>query len=553
MSETETTGSDELQFVYRKELWFANLIINSTKIDIKKIVKDLESTLKSKLKKLGNKDIPNCEWSFEVQNSVIEISKHIDFKISWKPVMKDFPYVENRIHYNQAGYLEFDVEYYKEDANKKKELKPWILHEVPVYVLNQIKQYATNIDHVIVDNDPMYIVAVADRTEERGLRVEVPWTDSELKTHKKTISQWVSLYSGRWEDYRERFLANTVETNLAFRKSELHYIRDESAFFYISESDFNDYFDTYYKSKILKTIGEMRAFQNGIIIINQSLDELKNDINTVATFKLEDAMGTLSELDHLAGEVESKISEIKNDLESNRYRYYKKILKYVYEIMDIDRLSELLQKKIRTISDSLQNREQIKQHETRLKVEESTRNLSWFFSLGLLADIVAMVVTIVVSGFSEDSTVEKAFTIGISGAFTLLLFTLGVVLLKKAKPLQKKDSDGKIKYTVDAVIVDKKDRIILIKRKFEPFAGEYALPGGFTELAEDSQEALVRETREETGVDLQFGEWVKIGIFNKFGRDPRGPVHTTAYLCQISDIYERTKDYPDTERLVIIN
>ena len=552
MSETETAGSEELQFVYRKELWFANLIINSTQIDIKKVVKDLESMLKTKLKNLGHKDLPNCEWSNEVQDSVVNLSKNIEFSIAWKPVMRDFPYVENWIHYNQVGYLEFDVEYFKGDTEKKKQIKPWILHEVPVYILNQIKQYLSKLKHIIIDSDPMYIIAVADRTEERGLRVEVPWTQSELKTHKKIISQWVSLYSGRWADFRESFLADTVGANIAFRKSELHYIRDESAFFYISESDFNEYFDSYYKERIITIIGEIRAFQHSIITINKSLDVLKTDVNTVATFKLEDAIGRLSVLEYLVGGVDTKISVIKNDLESNRYRYYKKVLKYVFELMDIERLTEQLQIKTRQLSETLQNRVQKRQHETTLRVEESTRNLSWFFSLGLLADVLAMVITIIVSIYSDDVQVEKFLTIGLSGILLALLFLFGFGLLRKARPLQKKDADRKVKYTVDAVIVDKQDRIILIKRNFKPFLDAYALPGGFKEIAEDAKEALVREAREETGIEIEFGEWEEIGIFDKPGRDPRGPVHTTAFLCRIPDIEERIKDYSDPDRLELI-
>jgi 8-oxo-dGTP diphosphatase len=163
-----------------------------------------------------------------------------------------------------------------------------------------------------------------------------------------------------------------------------------------------------------------------------------------------------------------------------------------------------------------------------------------------------MILTIIVSLYSEDPQVEKYLTIGVSGIFLASLFILALVLLRKAKPLQKKDTDMRIKYTVDAVIVDEKERIILIKRNFKPFLNAYALPGGFKELAEDAKEALVRETREETGIEIQFGESEKIGTFNKPGRDPRGPVHTVAFLCKISNIEERIKGYSDPDRLELI-
>jgi 8-oxo-dGTP diphosphatase len=220
--------------------------------------------------------------------------------------------------------------------------------------------------------------------------------------------------------------------------------------------------------------------------------------------------------------------------------------------MDIERLAEQLQIKINHISSSLQNRYQKIQQKSQEQVEKSTFYLNIFFGLGLLADIVSLAVTFFSTLFGEGTTKNNITILLISGIIgticLVLMFNYGIKLIK----LNRKDS-GTPMQTVDAVIVDKKDRIILIKRKFQPFKGEYALPGGFTELAEDQFEALVRETREETGVDLKYGEWEYIGVFDKKGRDPRGPVITNAYLCKIDDIYERTKGYIDEERLVIVN
>ena len=99
----------------------------------------------------------------------------------------------------------------------------------------------------------------------------------------------------------------------------------------------------------------------------------------------------------------------------------------------------------------------------------------------------------------------------------------------------------------------KKKRILLVKRKFPPFQGAYALPGGFTELAEGRDEAIVRETKEETGIILDYGEYKYIGLFDKKGRDPRGPVCTYGYLIQVADIEERMGDFSDVQGLELVN
>ena len=58
---------------------------------------------------------------------------------------------------------------------------------------------------------------------------------------------------------------------------------------------------------------------------------------------------------------------------------------------------------------------------------------------------------------------------------------------------------------VGAVIKDDQGRLLLIKRGHEPGAGLWALPGGRIEPGETDAEALVREMREETGLDVQAG------------------------------------------------
>lgn len=84
---------------------------------------------------------------------------------------------------------------------------------------------------------------------------------------------------------------------------------------------------------------------------------------------------------------------------------------------------------------------------------------------------------------------------------------------------------------VDAVIIGKDgESIILVKRLNPPFKDYYALPGGFVEVGERLEEALRREVKEETGLDVEIER--VIGIYDDPNRDPRGHVVTVAYLCR---------------------
>lgn len=88
--------------------------------------------------------------------------------------------------------------------------------------------------------------------------------------------------------------------------------------------------------------------------------------------------------------------------------------------------------------------------------------------------------------------------------------------------------------TVDAVvftILNKELRILLIKRKNEPFKGKFALPGGFVDLDENLEDAAKRELEEETGVKNIFLK--KLHAFGEINRDPRGRIITIPFYALI--------------------
>ena len=74
-------------------------------------------------------------------------------------------------------------------------------------------------------------------------------------------------------------------------------------------------------------------------------------------------------------------------------------------------------------------------------------------------------------------------------------------------------------------------RALFIKRARDPFAGAWALPGGFVEPTESAAEGAARELREETGLDRVKVE--EVGCFSKPGRDPRGWVVSIAHLAPV--------------------
>jgi 8-oxo-dGTP diphosphatase len=81
----------------------------------------------------------------------------------------------------------------------------------------------------------------------------------------------------------------------------------------------------------------------------------------------------------------------------------------------------------------------------------------------------------------------------------------------------------------DCVVFEPDGRVLLVRRKHEPFAGCYALPGGFVNIGETIEAACCREVREEAGVSLSKGQLHLIGVYSDPARDPRGHSVSIAY------------------------
>ncbi len=88
--------------------------------------------------------------------------------------------------------------------------------------------------------------------------------------------------------------------------------------------------------------------------------------------------------------------------------------------------------------------------------------------------------------------------------------------------------------TVDVVIFSlREDRlhVLLIRRVEKPFAGMWALPGGFVKIDESLDEAAYRELGEETGLRDAYLE--QLYTYGNPRRDPRGRVVTVSYFALI--------------------
>src|ERR671939_1205645 len=69
------------------------------------------------------------------------------------------------------------------------------------------------------------------------------------------------------------------------------------------------------------------------------------------------------------------------------------------------------------------------------------------------------------------------------------------------------------------IILQQDSKVLMIRRKKEPFKGHLALPGGFVNEGETVEEAMKREAREETSLEVEPIDI--LGVYSDPKRDPR--------------------------------
>lgn len=88
--------------------------------------------------------------------------------------------------------------------------------------------------------------------------------------------------------------------------------------------------------------------------------------------------------------------------------------------------------------------------------------------------------------------------------------------------------------TVDLVLISTEEppQVLLIRRGRAPYAGCWALPGGFIEMNETLEESARRELQEETGLTTR--KLTMLGVYDAPTRDPRGRMISVAYIALVN-------------------
>jgi len=531
-----------LQFIEKEQFWYVSAFLDSSKFDGMQISSEFEKVIKAKLDKLTDKDI----YRKELRDNIFEMVKNVSIKCNWVPYLENFPYRDENSDYlyNTLGYFEFEVNYFHNDLAKKESLSPMLIQQIPYIILNSLKNYderPENKELLLDIESPIYVFATSHKT----LPQEVQWTQENIEKYKKIIGDWTEIYSGQWEDYSEELYNRRVQNNLSNRLTELHFIHRNSGFIYMAEENYKNFFESYMKPYVLDPTPRMRAVLFALRSINESLDLLFLKTQLEAFQDLESIERKITNLRLLRGLIQTNLSTIYNELDYNRRQHYTTILKHLLHEFEIQDIVSRINDKFNLIYDAIQVLYQKKNEENQRRTERGLSLLNLLFGAGVLADLAGL---IMITFAMQEDAFGTALLNGLIASIivSILVITIGYYLYAKQK-INKKE----VKYTIDAVITTEDGGVILIKRKYPPFRDYYALPGGFIQKGETQKEALIREVKEETNLNVKI--IAKVGYYDEKGRDPRGRVETTAFKCVIMGDPSEMRSGDDSKHVEIIS
>lgn len=533
---------ENLRFIYKKEFWYISAFINTKKFDGETKAEEIEALLLRRLKNLSEeefttafKHLDKYPHSEEKKIILAEMAKSIEIECDWEPFFQNFPYTDEDnpytekgkdLEYNTLGYFKFEVEYFKEEPTKKEKISPDIIQQIPFIVLDILREFKTDPEisenqFLLLDTQsPIYIFVISNKT----LPMEVEWDPENIMKHKKILAYWVRLYSGQWSDYSEELFDRRIKKNFSNRKSELHYIQRNSGFIYMAEKNFSEF--PYIQKHVLDPTPKIRAVLFALMIINNSLDTLFKKRYSEMFMSLETIEKKMNNLRYLRGMIQTKMTLIYSELDWNHREHYTRILKHLIKGFRLEVIIKRTNDKFKILHDSMQEL-YLKRNENNQK---RTKKAIYFLNIFLGAGFIVEFASTIRIAFGIDEIMGiSPFVHAVISVFLGIFLMLTIVYLVYSRISKKSMEYG---HTVDAVIEDENKNIILVKRRYPPFKGKYALPGGFINYDEHPKQALKREVREETNLIVEVID--KIGTYNKKWRDPREKrIETKAYKCRI--------------------
>ena len=526
---------EKIDIIYHKEYWYLSAFLNSEKMVIEKKIEEIESIIKKRISILKRSDLKQISWNPEYQDIVMEMGKNISIKCKWISHIPRFKYYDENLHrdFTELGSFQFEVEYFKYDLKKKEIIKPILIQQIPILVLETLKDYTNTIsendesnEYLSIDQESqIYVFVISTETKPAG----ISWTRKKILDYKKSLGFWTEIYSGSWDDYSDALFEDRCENNLSNRLSELHFLRRNSGFIYMAEDNYNKFFESYMIENVLIPTAKIRAISFALLSVEDSLEafshqERKENFKLLDQKFLDKKIEKLRELRRFREMIQEQMSLIFDEQVLNRRQHYTSVLNHLIQDFRIEKTYDRITKKFEMISTLMENISL--EHQKRMKSSMERLNIL------IVASVIAEIVGFFIGAYKEVADMPL-FILNLSSLLLMIIILVYVVFrifFPKSEPKKKE----KKKAVLAIIPYEGYNKVVVTRRKNGPFKGLYSLPGCLIDKRTDSQEAIKREVEEETGFPIKISEKLAETIY-----DPLRPdIKTTTFICSLTSELE---------------
>lgn len=520
----------DLRFVPQREVWFVSAFVNAAALDPYARAEELGARLQAGVRALTAADVERLAHDPALVEAALAMARTITIRCAWQPYVDGFPFHDENsgLMFTKLGYFELDVTYFEDEPERRATIDPVLVQQAPTFAARLLRQYAAQKANSALRLDtssPIYVYVVTDEA-----RPTAPaWTSEEIRRHRRAIGAWAEVYSGSWPDYSDELHEGRTRGNLSNRLSEIHLIRRNSGFIYMAPENLRRFFAGYMREFVLTPTAQLRAMHFAMIQIGESLDVLqlrqaREDFTDIAV--IEDKLRNLGQL---RAAIQMKMSEIYNELDSNRRQHYSAVLGHLLQEFALTRTGVVarVDQKFELMQAGLQALHQRQQSANDARTERRLNSLNTLFSLGVLADFAALLV-----GARGSLSSGDLFAATVHGAFSaILLVVLGLAIAGRVRLRIEAVRESRPQVSADALVFDEAGRLLVITRKNPPCRGQRAFPVTLVMGREPPAAALVREVKDETNLDIEVER--PLGVYDSPRRDPRGRVVAHAFLCRL--------------------
>ena len=243
--------------------------------------------------------------------------------------------------YSFLGYFEFQLQ----TLSLERKIQPTDLMTLSQNIEKLIHEINNQYGETIFLDiyDPPYTINIAENTQ-----LSIKWSEQNINEYKMSLGKWIEFYSGQFSDYSPELYQSRIENNLSNRLSEVHFIRVNSSFIYMSFEWWNipsgakDYMQKYFIHQILS----FKALHFSFYVLNEELDNTNSRLTRLDVIPLKILEAEIDSIDALDRLVARLTDNLLKERIINRRSHSKKVLETCLKIFEIEILTKQTKEKL---------------------------------------------------------------------------------------------------------------------------------------------------------------------------------------------------------------